>query len=84
MDSNNTTTIVATFKGEIEALKDFCNSGIKYASRKKIIGESMQIDWICETLDIEKAMNDCHSYISIEQMELHSIELGNIFHNKED
>ncbi len=58
----------AIFKGEYNDLLMFQNSGIKYASTKKIINMNLHVTWICENSD-----EDIHDLIDARQMELFNI-----------
>lgn len=77
MEEQNFTEKTAVFKGEWFNMRGFLNSGIHYASKKKIsehIRYSIAtITWICED-----PKTDIHDLINIEQMELWGIKLLSI------
>ena len=77
MTEQNFTEKTATFKGEWFNMRGFLNSGIHYASKKKIREHvkysTAKVTWICED-----PKTDIHDLINPEQMELWGIELVSI------
>lgn len=69
------TTITAIFKGTDLNLDMVLACGLRYFSKRRLTGNTLRVEWIIETLDYEKAIEETQDCINLSEIELWDCEL---------
>ncbi len=72
------TTISATFNGKPIDLKMFLTTGIDNPSSTRINNNKLEVTWIFEEQDYEKALEACIDSIEVEKLDYWGVEFNSI------